>query len=409
MPYYYDDRVTYSEPVYYDYYGVGRRRGGRRHAGFSSSEGLPPTICSAGVWGGQCLNPDHRMPPGAVRNGEPLGPLHQIAIEEGICLTHIPGGCYENGDCEEMQDWSVSEVNYEQGYTGDMDGRQALRIAVGLPPGPARSAPPPGVRNAVTGEVGPLAQQEADGPRARGQAYRGGISGGHRQRMITGGRSEGHRQRRRCGAAYQVEEDEDEMEGPADTMGRGFHQVDHGEPTRSRHLAEGYEEQEEEDEEDETDDPTATTERHRPHGGCGGENCSHHGAGGYEEEDEEEEEEEEGEEEDELNDPTATTARLRPQGGRGRANPSRCGAGTQQGVEAEDETDERAATLRRRRLQGGHGAGVNGSDHDSGPPTGRRRVGASYGADGGVSRALVRYRNGADEPDDLMGGDRQTG
>ncbi|KAL8811970.1 MAG: hypothetical protein Q9223_007404 [Gallowayella weberi] len=329
-------------------------------------------MCGAGVWCGQCLNPDHRMPPGAVRDGEPLGPLRQIAIEEGICLTHISGGCYENGACEEMQDWSG-----------------------------------------------------ANGPRARGQAYRGAVAGGHEQGMITGGGSGGYHQRRRCGAAYQVnEEDEDEMEKPATTMGRRRHRNDCGEPTRSRYGAGGYEDEEEA----EMDDPITTSERRPPQGFRGGGDRSRQGAGGYGEEEEEEEEDKmdystikmrrrpkgghggatrsrhgarghEEEEEDRTDDPTAITMRRRPQGSRWGANPSRRGTGKHTDDEIEDEMDEAAAPAGIYRLQGDHGAAVNDSDHDSGPPTGGRRI------DEGVSRALTSYRNGAE---DMMGQDEET-
>ncbi|KAL8873936.1 MAG: hypothetical protein Q9198_006952 [Flavoplaca austrocitrina] len=94
----------------------------------------PPTVCRLG-----CCDLSHRIAAGGLPEGATLGRSHQFAEEEGICLTHVEGGCFNQGICERLNHRIIIETCNELGYSGsDFDsGRQVIRVAAGLPPGRA--------------------------------------------------------------------------------------------------------------------------------------------------------------------------------------------------------------------------------------------------------------------------------
>ncbi|KAL9001340.1 MAG: hypothetical protein Q9169_000231 [Polycauliona sp. 2 TL-2023] len=108
----------------------------------------PPTICGPG-----CQNLQHRIPIGGLPEGASLGKLHKIAAEEGICLSHEIGGCFNGGVCERNKYPDMAAICRELGYeispTVGMCPRQALRIAAGLPAGLADGPLRSGVRFAL--------------------------------------------------------------------------------------------------------------------------------------------------------------------------------------------------------------------------------------------------------------------
>ncbi|KAI4221604.1 MAG: hypothetical protein L6R36_006781 [Xanthoria steineri] len=98
----------------------------------------PPTVCHSG-----CRTLNHRIPSGGLPTGilptgVSLGASHQIAIEERICLTHVPGGCFDGGICERLNTVGSVDTCIDLGYHGRQFQcqRQVLRVAAGLPPGP---------------------------------------------------------------------------------------------------------------------------------------------------------------------------------------------------------------------------------------------------------------------------------
>ena len=139
----------------------------------------PPTVCRSG-----CRDLSHRIPAGGLPPGATLGSCHQIAEEEGICLTHVEGGCFDNGICERLNHRIMVETCNELGYTGrDFDCRsQVMRVAAGLPPvrpsdvdeeSPRRGMP------AIHGGSGPRARQQTE-ERASRRDHHGGHEGPRR-------------------------------------------------------------------------------------------------------------------------------------------------------------------------------------------------------------------------------------
>ena len=131
----------------------------------------PPTVCRSG-----CRNLSHRIPAGGLPEGATLGRSHQFAEEEGICLTHVEGGCYDHGICERLNHRIIIESCNELGYSGsDLDsGRQVIRVAAGLPPGRADDIgdePPRREMPATQRRNGPRARQIEQRP--SGQDYYG--------------------------------------------------------------------------------------------------------------------------------------------------------------------------------------------------------------------------------------------
>ncbi|KAL8850800.1 MAG: hypothetical protein Q9221_004298 [Calogaya cf. arnoldii] len=96
---------------------------------------LPPTVCRGG-----CGNPWHTIPDGGLPEGVSLGKVHRAAAEENICLTHVAGGCFNCGTCEEQNRRVLRRTcNRRLVIDGGNDGRdftrlrQAVRVAAGLP------------------------------------------------------------------------------------------------------------------------------------------------------------------------------------------------------------------------------------------------------------------------------------
>lgn len=249
---YYSDSSSEDYDYCFDDYRPRRYVGRGRHASIGRSDTLfdPPMLCNTLMLSAPpCHNPHHMMPRGALPNDQPLGPVHRIAVEEGICLHHVDGGCHDDGICEQLQQLGLREIGFRQGFTsemGEIDGRQGLRMAVGLPPGRAGRLPPPGVRNALTGEVGPeIRDGYGGGGQSRGGLGHGGAasSGGqHRLEMMNGGGAGDHSRRRRAAGAYQVEE-QDEMDDSAAMGGRRRHhpQGGRGAGNRSRRGPQPFE------------------------------------------------------------------------------------------------------------------------------------------------------------------------
>ncbi|KAI4104546.1 MAG: hypothetical protein LQ339_003849 [Xanthoria mediterranea] len=94
---------------------------------------FPPTVCHSG-----CRTLAHRIPSGGLPSGASLGVSHRIAVEERICLTHVPGGCFDGGICERLNTVNSVDTCIELGYHGRQFQcqRQVLRVAAGLSPGP---------------------------------------------------------------------------------------------------------------------------------------------------------------------------------------------------------------------------------------------------------------------------------
>ncbi|KAL9632107.1 MAG: hypothetical protein Q9204_003935 [Flavoplaca sp. TL-2023a] len=129
----------------------------------------PPTVCRSG-----CRNLSHRIPAGGLPDGATLGRCHQFAEEEGICLTHVEGGCFDHGICERLNHRIIIETCNELGYSGsDFDsGRQVIRVAAGLPPGRADDIgdePPRREMPAAQGGSGSRARQIEQRPSGRDQ------------------------------------------------------------------------------------------------------------------------------------------------------------------------------------------------------------------------------------------------
>ncbi|KAL9002032.1 MAG: hypothetical protein Q9180_009994, partial [Flavoplaca navasiana] len=139
----------------------------------------PPTVCRSG-----CRNLSHRIPAGGLPEGATLGRCHQFAEEEGICLTHVEGGCFDHGICERLNHRIIIESCNELGYSGsDFDsGRQVIRVAAGLPPGRADDTvdePRRGQMAAAHGGSGSRARQQID-QRPSGRHHQGGHEGSRR-------------------------------------------------------------------------------------------------------------------------------------------------------------------------------------------------------------------------------------
>ncbi|KAL8765811.1 MAG: hypothetical protein Q9209_007215 [Squamulea sp. 1 TL-2023] len=143
----------------------------------------PPTVCHSG-----CHNTRHRMPMGALPERAHLGHYHQCAADEGICLTHVTGGCFEGGICDRLNYCIGQATVTDLGCSGDMHTRQLVRIAAGLPAGPAERPPPPGSRPTMgvpryhgrdEGYGGD--RQRRGGAASRGRAQQGGPSGPSRR------------------------------------------------------------------------------------------------------------------------------------------------------------------------------------------------------------------------------------
>ncbi|KAL9001338.1 MAG: hypothetical protein Q9169_000229 [Polycauliona sp. 2 TL-2023] len=133
----------------------------------------PPTVCHL-----SCRSLNHRIPGGGLPEGASLGLCHQLAVEEGICLTHVGGGCYDEGMCEELNKAVVVETGLQLGYRPrDFEcERQQLRVAAGLSPGPPDDDARPG-RGAQGGD-----SQQQFGSGSTGRDHHG-ISEGQRRRL----------------------------------------------------------------------------------------------------------------------------------------------------------------------------------------------------------------------------------
>ncbi|KAL8749972.1 MAG: hypothetical protein Q9199_007356 [Rusavskia elegans] len=109
----------------------------------------PPTVCHSG-----CRNLSHRIPSGGLPEGASLGGCHQVALEEHICLTHVAGGCFDGGICERLNQRitmeTIAHIGYPASSTAALSRRQRVRVAAGLPAGPADPlpSPPPGMHAA---------------------------------------------------------------------------------------------------------------------------------------------------------------------------------------------------------------------------------------------------------------------
>lgn len=73
-----------------------------------------------------------------MQGNQLIGRCHQIAEEEGIALSHIPGGCHEGGTCEIAQRLTVQRLLSTSGLQ-HVVGRDALLMATGLPLQPRAS------------------------------------------------------------------------------------------------------------------------------------------------------------------------------------------------------------------------------------------------------------------------------
>ena len=137
----------------------------------------PPTICHSG-----CRTLAHRIPSGGLPSGSSLGVSHQIAVEERICLTHVPGGCFDGGICERLNTVNSVDTCIELGYHGRQFQcqRQVLRVAAGLPPGPPDDDGAAG-GNGERGGYGPQPSRYSVG--APGREHHGGQHEAQRRRV----------------------------------------------------------------------------------------------------------------------------------------------------------------------------------------------------------------------------------
>ncbi|KAI4233528.1 MAG: hypothetical protein LQ349_004362, partial [Xanthoria aureola] len=72
------------------------------------------------------------VPAFAIQGNRLIGRCHQIAEEEGIALSHIPGGCHEGETCELAQRLTVQRLIATSGLHYVV-GRDAMLIVTGLP------------------------------------------------------------------------------------------------------------------------------------------------------------------------------------------------------------------------------------------------------------------------------------
>ncbi|KAL9001339.1 MAG: hypothetical protein Q9169_000230 [Polycauliona sp. 2 TL-2023] len=122
---YEDDHLESYEAIHHDYLGPTHYEDGAPIA--------PPTVCHGG-----CIITTHRIPRNGLPQGTTLGNWFQIAKDEGICITHIGGGCWDGGDCDKFYRDNVCRTLLSLGYN-DQDyrcRRQMMRVAAGLPAGP---------------------------------------------------------------------------------------------------------------------------------------------------------------------------------------------------------------------------------------------------------------------------------
>ncbi|KAL8995923.1 MAG: hypothetical protein Q9169_004459 [Polycauliona sp. 2 TL-2023] len=82
---------------------------------------------------------NHHFPTG----GRPLGTVHRAAQAEKMDLSHIPGGCYSGGRCEQHQREILYEELRQRGVSAreGWNTRQLLRLSHGLPHGAADRTP----------------------------------------------------------------------------------------------------------------------------------------------------------------------------------------------------------------------------------------------------------------------------
>lgn len=159
---------------------------------------FPPTVCHSG-----CRTLAHRIPSGGLPSGASLGVSHRIAVEERICLTHVPGGCFDGGICERLNTVNSVDTCIELGYHGRQFQcqRQVLRVAAGLSPGPPDDDD---AANAAGGNH----EERVYGPRP--SRYSAGASGREHH-----GQHEAQRQRPRDPQGYT-----EELTEPGPSMGR---------------------------------------------------------------------------------------------------------------------------------------------------------------------------------------------
>ncbi|KAL8670361.1 MAG: hypothetical protein Q9168_005103 [Polycauliona sp. 1 TL-2023] len=130
--YFYDDGpVVFDEITYYLEDGSTARYA-------DGSPIAPPMVCRGG-----CTDLNHRIPRGGLPQGTSLGICHQLAEDEGIHLTHVEGGCFKDGVCERLNAKIIKNTLRGLDYRrSDFDsGRQMVRVAAGLSPGPADEIP----------------------------------------------------------------------------------------------------------------------------------------------------------------------------------------------------------------------------------------------------------------------------
>lgn len=119
-----------------------RQPGERRADGMTSHHPLPnsqnPEERQAGGMHTQQRKTPATTPAQAIEGNQLIGRCHQIAEEEGIALSHIPGGCHEGGTCEIAQRLSVQRLLSMSGLQ-HVVGRDALLVATWLPLQPRAS------------------------------------------------------------------------------------------------------------------------------------------------------------------------------------------------------------------------------------------------------------------------------
>ncbi|KAL8783567.1 MAG: hypothetical protein Q9213_004557 [Squamulea squamosa] len=134
--------------------------------------------------------------------------MYMRTLDEGICLTHVAGGCFEGGICDRLNYRIGQATCTDLGYSGDVHTRQLVRLAAGLPAGPAERPPPPGSRPAMGV---PRWHGGDDGYGGNRQRRGGAASGGRAQQ---GGPS-GPRRRPRGPDAYGEDDFGAEEQGPS--------------------------------------------------------------------------------------------------------------------------------------------------------------------------------------------------
>ncbi|KAL8655242.1 MAG: hypothetical protein Q9226_003126 [Calogaya cf. arnoldii] len=200
----------------------------------------PPTVCHSG-----CNAVSHRIPAGGLPQGASLGKCHKIAAEERICLTHVWGGCFDDGICERLNTRITKETLGNLGYyAADMTPRQWLRVAAGLPAGPA-NGPPPTQTHTTPREPDTRPGRIEQGGRDRDHHSAGSGGRGHHGAQERHHHGAPERHHRRLHGSEESEDDEYESYPEPGAARRGHH----GPQQRRRqrhHESESSEDDEEE-------------------------------------------------------------------------------------------------------------------------------------------------------------------